>query len=29
MRMKEKYLNNQHNAMALSYIEVNAINSLD
>lgn len=22
MRMKEKYLNNQHNAMALSYIEV-------
>jgi hypothetical protein len=22
MRMKEKYLNNQHNAMALSYVEV-------
>ncbi len=22
MRMKEKYLNNQHNAMSLSYIEV-------
>lgn len=22
MRMKEKYLNNQHNAMSLSFIEV-------
>jgi hypothetical protein len=22
MRMKEKYLNNQHNAMALTYVEV-------
>lgn len=28
MRMKEKYLNNQHNAMTLSYIEVQEVFTL-